>query len=87
MESRRGGGQIGGGINGERAPLKKGGKRFKIEFVTGSKAKVKRGSGQADGSRGVSISSLNEGKRGRGGQPDAIVQPDKAGNRKVCTEL
>ena len=42
MESRRGWGQIGGGINGERASLKKGGKRFKIECVTGNKSKFKR---------------------------------------------
>ena len=42
MESRRGRGQIGGGINRKRASLKEGGKRFKIECVTGSKPKFKR---------------------------------------------
>ena len=42
VESRRGRGQIGGGINRKRASLKEGGKRFKIECVTGSKPKFKR---------------------------------------------
>ena len=69
----RGRGEEGGGIKGERAPLKKRGKHVDVRFMTGGEPKLKRGGGQANVGRSMAVSRLNEIEGGSGGQPNPIV--------------
>ena len=77
----------GGRIEGKGTATKKRGQRIYVRGATGGDAKFERGGGEANMGRGMPISGCHGLQRRLRGEPDAIMEPDKAGDGVMFTEI